>query len=111
MSPLCIGVFLVEYLLFVSMHCVSVCPMFCGYFLRVWVCWFIPASSMYRCVSLLETSIECMVLLTYCGKLNGCCFVYGVQHLEGCLNPNVAFLPITVSSKHVKCALCIVCSI
>ena len=33
-------------------------------------------------------SLECMVLLTSC-KLNGCCFVYDVQHLESFLNSNV----------------------
>ena len=37
-------------------------------------------------------SLECMVLLTSC-KLNGCCFVYDVQHLEVRLNPSVFSLP------------------
>ena len=37
-------------------------------------------------------SLECTVLLTSCGKLNGCCFMYDVQHVESCLNPSVAFL-------------------
>ena len=36
-------------------------------------------------------SLEYMVLLTSC-KLNGCCFVHDVQHLESCLNPSVVSL-------------------
>ena len=32
--------------------------------------------------------LEYMVLLTSC-KFNGCCFVFDVQLLERCLNPNV----------------------
>ena len=46
-----------------------------------------------------------MVLLTSCGTLNGCCYVYDVQHVEGCLMP---FLQDAYYSVLQVCKVCFV---